>query len=256
MGKVFEVLDLFSLACPLLRIEDISARLGYTRSTAYRYVRELCDAGLLTPISSSGAYALGPRIIELERLLELTDPLYRAGQSVLPEAGGPDTVLLLHNLYRDKVLCIYKQGPDMLEHAGRRIQVRRARGLPFPLFQGAASLALLAFLSTHRIRQTYLRSAAQIDAAGLGSDWNAFRDHMGFIRRQGFAISRGQITPFLAGVAVPILDEDRRLIGSLARAFASDTIDDEVAGQWAVGLTEIAGLIAREYARISQLPAG
>src|SRR5690606_8008464 len=82
LDKAFEILDLFSLARPILRIEEISALLGYTRSTAYRYLKALCDAGLLAP-SSGGTYALGPRIIELEHLLQLTDPLYLAGRKVL-----------------------------------------------------------------------------------------------------------------------------------------------------------------------------
>ena len=65
-----------------------------------------------------------------------------------------DSAYLLQNLYEDKVLCIYKEGPDVLEHAGRRTVILRARGQPFPLFQGSGSLALLAFLPHHRIRQT------------------------------------------------------------------------------------------------------
>ena len=150
---------------------------------AYRYLKELCDAGLLVP-QSGGQYGLGPRIIELERLVALTDPLYLAGRAVLKGRSREDSAYLLQNLYEDKVLCIYKEGPDVLEHAGRRTVILRARGQPFPLFQGSGSLALLAFLPHHRIRQTYLRSAQAIAAAGLGEDWAAFRRALAAIRRR------------------------------------------------------------------------
>ncbi len=251
LGRAMEVLDLLSVTRPLLRIEDVTARLGYTRSTAYRYVKELCDAGLLAP-SSGGMYALGPRVIELERLLVLTDPLYLAGCKVLPDLQVQDSVLLLHNLYRDKVLCIYKEGPDAFEYEGRRIVVRRARGMPFPLFQGAASLAMLAFFTPHRIRQTYLRSAADIAQAGLGESWDEFRRTLAAIRRRGFATSHDQITPYLAGVAVPIfLPGEKRLIGSLARAFPAGLLSAELEQECLHQLSQASLAIAVEFAKAS-----
>lgn len=142
LGRAFAVLDLFTLAHPIVTVEYVTEALEYTRSTAYRYLRELAGAGLITQ-AAPGVYSLGPRIIELERLMALTDPLYRAGLDVLPQERQTNTALLLHNLYEDKVLCILKAGPDALECGGQRITIRRARGLPFPLFQGAASLAML-----------------------------------------------------------------------------------------------------------------
>ena len=219
LGRAFEVLELFSLGRPVLRVEALAQALGYTRSTAYRYVRELCDAGLLAP-SSAGTYVLGPRIIELERLLRLTDPLYLAGRQVLPALHREDSVLLLQSLYGDKVLCIYSEGPQTLEHRGRRLVVRRTRGLPFPLFRGAASLALLAGMPGDRIREVYLRNAQEIAARGLGADWETFRTMLMAIRRKGWATSGGQLGPHIFGIAVPIATAgERRVIGSPARVF-------------------------------------
>ena len=94
-----------------------------------------------------------------------------------------DSAYLLQNLYEDKVLCIYKEGPDVLEHAGRRTVILRARPA-VSVVPGLGSLALLAFLPHHRIRQTYLRSAQAIAAAGLGEDWAAFRRALAAIRRR------------------------------------------------------------------------
>ena len=108
LARAFDVLDLFTLETPRLTSEEVSARLGYSRSMAYRYLKELCDAGLLVP-QSGGQYGLGPRIIELERLVALTDPLYLAGRAVLKGRSREDSAYLLQNLYEDKVLCIYRK---------------------------------------------------------------------------------------------------------------------------------------------------
>lgn len=227
LARAFQILSLFTMATPMLRIEDIASRLGYTRSTAYRYLKELCDAGLVTPTVTGGQYSLGSRIVELERLLELTDPLYRAGKAVLESLVQHDSSLLLQSLNsRNQVLCIYKEGPDILEHEGDRVALTRSRGVPFPLFRGAGSLVILAALSPHRIRQTYLSDSARIADAGLGHSWQEFRRRLSLIRRKGYAVSRTEMKkPLVLGIAVPILltpTHDKRVIGSIAQVFAHD----------------------------------
>ena len=37
LARAFDVLDLFTLETPRLTSEEVSARLGYSRSMAYRY---------------------------------------------------------------------------------------------------------------------------------------------------------------------------------------------------------------------------
>ncbi len=57
LGRMLSVLDAFSEDAPIWTVGNIAAALGYTRATAYRYVGELLDAGLLTRVGG-GAYAL------------------------------------------------------------------------------------------------------------------------------------------------------------------------------------------------------
>jgi DNA-binding IclR family transcriptional regulator len=250
MGRMFEIMNMFSTASPLLRIEDVVARLAYTRSTAYRYVRELCDAGLLAP-SYGGYYTFGPRIIELERLLVLTDPLYRAGSGELPALRRDDSVLLLQKIYGDKVLCIYKEGPDVLEHNGQRIRIKRARGLPFPLFRGAASLALLAWMPPHRIRETYLHNTSEIATRGLGEDWKTFQAILARIRQAGHAVSRGQFSSRVIAVGVPIiLPTEKQLVGSLVEVFTCDETNAEHEAACAARLHAVSERIAAAFMHI------
>lgn len=252
LSRALGVLDMVSLQRPLLSIDDITSHLGYTRSTAYRYLKELCDAGLMAAVAG-GSYSLGPRIIELERLAALTDPLYRAGRMVLQKQDSERAPLLLLSLYGDKVLCIYMVGPESVEHLGERITVQRARGLPLPLFRGAGALVLLAYLSPHRIRETYLHNAGAIAAAGLGDSWDEFRANMALIRRKGYATSLGHLTSVLSGVAVPIIVPDNRVVGSLARTYspaAMPTIEHDACAE---DLARISAEIAAEYMEIAQL---
>ena len=186
-------------------------------------------------------------------MLELTDPLYRAGSEVMPSLPTDNAVFLLQNLYGDKVLCICKQGPDHLELGGRRFTIKRARGLPFPLFRGAASLVLLASLSAYRIRDIYLHNQHAIRGYGLGDDWPSFRQTLAAIRRRGHAVSRGQFSPLVVGIAVPIRPAgERSVVGSLVKVFPSETLDSSEESRCASELQSAAARIGEAYRRISR----
>ncbi len=251
LTRAIGVLGLFSLDTPFLTVDEVGERLGYTRSTAYRYLKALGDGGLVTSMAN-GIYGLGPRVIELDRLLSLTDPLFTAGKKVLGNYFSSDSALLLHSLYGDQVLCIHKEGPDKILFRGKKITVGRARGVPLPLFQGAASLALLPFLSTHRIKETFLRHASRIAIAGLGSDWDEFRKNMNSIRRTGYATTHDQIVSNMTGIAVPILlPGDKRLVGSLSRTFPSGNVNYRAVNEVVSKLQDMSSKIAKEYLRAS-----
>ena len=244
--RMLGVLDQFAPDQPVIRVDDLQLRLGYTKSTAYRYVKALCDAGLLAQ-ASQGRYSLGPRIVELERLMRIADPLLQAGEAVLPQLAAeiPNSMVLLCSLYRDKVLCVHREGPETIETGGRRISILRARGLPLPLFQGAASLAILASLPTPRVRALFLHRQAEMMAAGLGEDWHAVRQRLLGIRRDGQVTTVGRYNRHLAAVSVPVRSRDgAQVAGSLTRILAADAYTEQDAARLAQGLRAGAGQVS------------
>ena len=87
--RLLGTLELFTEARPEWTVDDISAELKVSTSTAYRYVRSLCKAGLLDPVHGDG-YRLGPAIIEYDRLIRVGDPLMSsAGWIHVPKPSAP-----------------------------------------------------------------------------------------------------------------------------------------------------------------------
>lgn len=250
VGRVFDVLDLFSEERPTLRVEDVTALLGYTRSSSYRYVKALADAGLVAPVGG-GYYALGARAIELDRLVQLTDPLLHAGQALMPRLvqAIPEAAFLLCSLYGEKVLCIHHEGPAALEHRGRKVSISRPRGLPFSLFSGAASLAILAYLPPYRIKALYLRHQRTIHDSGFAGDWATFREALARVRDDGHAWSTGTFNPYLAGIAVPVRTGDGEVLGSLTQVQSRDRFDEHARTPVARQLREAADAIAALVAK-------
>ncbi len=250
LGRMLSVVDLFSEDAPVWTVDGIAADLGYTRATAYRYVGELHDSGLLTRVGR-GAYALGPRIIELDRQIRRCDPLLTVAEGVMPALLRPNRgqVALLCNLFRDKVLCIYQAGHD------RELGLSYERGRPMPLFRGATSKAILAWLPERRLTRLFLEHQAEIVRAGLGRDRTQFLMSLKSIRRAGYAITHADVDPGVVGVGVPLF-ADERVIGSLSVVFPEKRFPQRRAAEVVSQLrraaqefgTRLAELAARKHA--------
>lgn len=220
--RAIEILDLFDAESGAFTLEDVVERLGLTKSTAYRYLRDLITSGLLT--STDGQYRLGARIIELERVHARTDPLVQAGRKLIkPDAAG-NAVYLLSTIFNDKALCVLKAGPDHIEdRMGNAVNVLRQQGVAFPLFHGAASQAMLAYLPTAKLKSFYLQYIQEIEAHDLGTSWAEFRTALSRIRSNGYALAIATEPHRLSGLAVPVHARNGKLLGSLSMAFANGT---------------------------------
>jgi 4-carboxymuconolactone decarboxylase len=194
------LLDLFSPDRSSITPDEVQETLGLTRATAYRYLKALCDAGLLTRFG--GAYRLGPRAIELDYLIRNSDPLLGASERIMAEIGeARHCDLQLIGLSGNRILVLNHVSHDP------GITVSYGRGRTMPMMKGAGGRVVLAQLSA--ARQKSLVAAAE-GAAPSRLDpeiWEERRAQLSAIRRNGFAISRGELDSGSVGVAVPIPSE-------------------------------------------------
>ena len=203
------ILDLFSDETPVWTSEGIIEDLDCSRPTGYRYIKELCAAGLLLRLTG-GLYVLGPRILELDLLIRRTDPVLRIARPIMRElvvqSGGD--VLLAH-IYGDQVMNVHREdGPTPAT-------ISYDRGRPNPLFRGSTSKAILPFLSRAHLKRIYESGADEARDAGLGGNWKEFKAALAPIRRAGHVIGRGELDPGVMGIAAPIFMGDKYVLGSV-----------------------------------------
>lgn len=210
--RTISVLRLFTLERPRWTVEETAVALQVSVSSAYRYVAALTEAGLLTT-AAGGHYVLGPAIIQYDRQIQLTDPLLRVAKPIMADimrfAPAGSTVLLCR-MFRETVLCVHQ----VTDAAGTRVSYERGR--PMPLFEGATSKIMLAYLPSRDLRRLYEAHRARINEAALGDAWEAFRKAMAKMRKAGHAITHAEVDPGRTGIAVPILDDHGRVLGSLS----------------------------------------
>jgi DNA-binding IclR family transcriptional regulator len=249
LGRMLSVLDTFTERAPIWTVDGIAAAFGYTRATAYRYVGELCDAGLLTRVAR-GAYALGPRIIELDRQMQRSDPLLQVAAGVMHGLLRPDygQVVLLCNLFRDEVLCVHQVAQDAT------LAVSYTRGRPMPLFRGATSKVILAALPERRLTRLFLDHRDEIRKAGLGRTREEFLAALKTIRRQGYAITRGEVDPGIVGIAVPQFGGEGAVLGSLSIVFSEDRFPRQRADRLIAQLRQAADAMREGLARYAATP--
>ncbi len=227
LTRLLQILDMFTLERPQIHVDEVVASFGVGQSTAYRYLRELSDAGLVAS-QGKGNYALGRRIVELERILQLSDPLLLAGKPVLDSLQPHSTnrAFLLCTPYVGRVLCVYKVGAEEIIRNGVAMPIQRGRGTSFPLFRGAGSQIILAHMLPHQIKSLFLSNPDEIAESGLGKTWKEFRTSLSVMRKQGYARTVGRMNPGMYSISVPILKPDSRVAGSLLMLGAADDADD------------------------------
>ena len=219
LEKMLSLLDVFTPAAPAWSTDDLIRYSRSSRSTCYRYIKVLQQAGFVTPVAN-GSYILGPRILELDRHIRMSDPVYAAGGRPMQQlANSTGHSALLCMLYSDTVMCVREElkadAPEGLF----------SRGQKRSLFTGAASKVILAHLPAHQLRSLFAKHRKTIAAAGLGADWQSFRKALRQIRQDGYCITTGEFVAGITGIAAPLFNREAKVLGSLGVATPASAAD-------------------------------
>ena len=229
LEKMLGLLDVFTSEQPIWSSEDLIRHLGSPASTCYRYLKVLHTSGYLARVAN-GSYVLGPRIMELDRVSRETDPVYIA--------GSPIAQRLTHDTGQSSLLCV-QQAP------GRDAPTRLfSRGQRRPLVAGASAKAILAHLPMHQLRILYARHAEAIAQVGLGRDWEGFKLALKQIRQAGYAMTLGDYNAGIVSIAAPLFNREGEVLGSLALAASTLTINADAFKEFAPLVVEAARQIS------------
>lgn len=208
LSRMLGTLQFFSRAEPVLSAEAIAERAGVPTSTAYRYVKQLTNAGLL--IRWKGGFALGPRIMELDLQIRECDPVIVAAAEPMAELFRQTGLeVLLSKLYGRTIITVH------IETGGSGRTLKFGRGRPLPLFRGSSSKSIVAFLPAARLRKLHEEARANGDEDALAQDWQTFYEAMLSIRKAGYSLTKGELNSGIEGISAPIFGGDRDVIGSL-----------------------------------------
>jgi DNA-binding IclR family transcriptional regulator len=242
--RVLKVLDLFTEEQPVWTTDNLINKLGLARATVYRYIRALLEAGFLTPLGGSN-YGLGPRFIEIDRRIRMTDPLLRVAPPVMAELREVAGTQLLCRFYELQVLSIYEDKTDM------RIKSPFDRGRSLSLFVGSPSRIILAYLPVANLQRLFLDHAKEITTAGLGANWSEFRDNMRDVRDKGYVVA-SDLDKTLVGVSTPIFLPKKTVTASLCLVRLSAEVDASTIDELAKTATRASATISKRLQKLIQ----
>lgn len=198
LTRMLSVLDLFTPDHPTWSADEVAQQLQCSIPTAYRYLRELTDAQLLRS-ASTGRYALGNRIVELDYQLRAGDPLIQAARGPMQElAQQVDCDVALVTLSSSHVLTIH------YESRSTQMRASYGRGRRMPTFKGAMSLALLSTLAKPQLRKLVQANPSELEPLQPSDALEALSQTLKTVRKQGYATSQGVLDPHNAGIAIPL----------------------------------------------------
>jgi DNA-binding IclR family transcriptional regulator len=213
--RLLSVLALFTIERPEWTVEEAAEAIGVSAPTTYRYFKRLTNAGLISPVSGA-SYTLGPAIIQMDRQIQISDPMLRAARGVMHDLiqhAVDGSILLLCRLFHDRVMCVHQvfgRGPQQ--------PVSYERGRPMPLFRGATSKIILANLPPRTLKSLFEQHRDEIVAAGFPPSLEEFRAALATIRKAGYVVTQGEIDEGRTGIGAPVFDKDRAILGSLSFA--------------------------------------
>ncbi|MGH7907347.1 MAG: IclR family transcriptional regulator [Candidatus Binataceae bacterium] len=183
--RALQILDLLSMDGDGMTVEQLAARLGFSSSTTYRYVRALREEHLVEEIQS-GVYHLGVRIMMLARAARgPANFIQRARPALEHLTSVTDSQSFLARFTDQVVICLDSAEPRVM----RPFRIAVGPGDLVPLNVGAAAKAILAQLPREHAWSLLKRA----QAADLGmaprrsrSNWQA---EVSEIKRRGYAVS-------------------------------------------------------------------
>lgn len=218
VARVTALLDTFVEARGDLGVTEIAVRLGLAKSVVHRLVAALTKSGYLTQAPNTHRYALGPRATRLGRAaLGQMDIRARARpllRDLATTTGETATLSVLAGNER-----VYAEQIESTHPVRQSVQI----GSAAPLYVGASSKAILAFLPERR-SDTILAQAAKNGVTlvdGRRLDTKALRNELSVIRRRGFATSHGERVVGAVSTASPVFDHDGEVVGSVSVASVS-----------------------------------
>ena len=219
---------------------EIAKRTGEPLSSVYRLLQSLTGVGWVDRGWRRGTYRLGLLMLTIGGQLE--DKLD------VRECALPSLRRLVETTGTTSFLCVRR---DTRAVCVERIEGQAVRSLAMqlggslPLFAGAAPRAILAFLPAAEQRSSLRVSRLpgdppRPDAAGIQADVEQ-------VRRDGFAVSDGDVTPGIAALGAPVFNHR----GELAAAISISGIRSQILGSARTANIELITTCAREVSRRS-----
>jgi DNA-binding IclR family transcriptional regulator len=203
--KALRVLEAVAESSQPMGLSHVAECVGIDRSTTYRMLNTLVDAGYIIRDDLSKRYSLSYKLISLSRYLLADNEVSRLSRQILDRI-----TTVTHETVH---LCILDGPQTVLVQKVKGTQLVAVDfqiGDRSPLHCTAIGKALLAFQDVRFIEEIIAAGLPKMGSKTI-TDPAAFRKELHLIRSQGYAIDDHEFSDNMRCIAAPVFEQDGRV---------------------------------------------
>jgi DNA-binding IclR family transcriptional regulator len=216
-AHTLEILRFLSSQAAPAPAATIARELELPRSTVYQLLATLAGQGFVVHLPEAQRWGLGVSAYELGTGYARQLPLQRLARVPLAQlvdrTGQNAHLAVMHG--REVIYVIEERAP------GRAPLVTDV-GVRLPAHLTASGRAMLAALPTKQVQALFPDPSAFVSRTDRGpKSLSALTKLLAQVRRDGYAVEDGEVTPDFASVAVAVLDHNDHPVAGIAVTFAA-----------------------------------
>jgi DNA-binding IclR family transcriptional regulator len=214
--KTLDILDLFSLETRQLTVSQIAEMLNQPTSSVYRHLRILKEKGFIVE-SNAGEYKLGYRFLEMAKIVRSQNSISSIALPIMRhlsiETEETSILTIVSGLNAVSLETVNTLQP---------IKVTAEHGKILPLYGGASSKALLAYMPEKTVEQLFKLQMVKRHTDNTIIELGQMKANLNEIRTIGYAKSDSELDEGVYAYGVPIRDTDDNVVASLSIAGPRD----------------------------------
>jgi DNA-binding IclR family transcriptional regulator len=209
VNRAIDVLFSFDGAGGPLTVAEIARKTGLNRATVYRLLDTLAETDMIATVGEPPRFRLGHGAMRLGRIWAAQIDIGVLARPVLDglrdETGESASLFLLRD---DRQICV-------LESPSRQpLSMSRGIGEMEPGFRGASGKVILAWLDEAHAASLVDKGGG--DKGGQDGRRAVIGKDLAKIRRDGYAVSHGEVFIGALAISVPVFDGNGEIMGSLS----------------------------------------
>jgi len=208
--KTLEILDLYDRDTRSLTVARMAEMLNQPQSSVYRHVRILKEKGYLMD-DHEGNYRLGYKFLKFSKIVSMDTNITTVSYPIMQQLTkdtGETTILMVYSHLQS--ICL------LSVNSGEPVKVSSEVGQIFPLYGGASSKALLAYLSEDIVNELFEKDIVKKHTDNTIVNIEELKNDLKKIREKGYAFSDSEIDDGVIGYGVPIFNYSNKPIASLS----------------------------------------
>lgn len=228
--KAMHMVRVLGLSKREMSLSEIAAATQMPRSTAYKYLRTMCDSGFLVHNKAGDTYRMGLLMWEMSQIPHDIQQVRDLAKPAMQQ---------LRERFDETVNFAVLEGTDVIYleivHSERTLRMQAVLGGRYPAYQTGLGKAMLAFIAPED-RQRHLPATLIPQTPSTIVSLPDLDRALMRVRQVGYSLDHGEIDDGINCVAAPLFGSESAVVGAVSIASPSSRMNGRREQEMAAGL--------------------